>query len=275
ILEDASEMSYEDYVEQRIFAPLDMDHSHYCSETEIHEGKVTGYDTDQDGLVHKGFIVHNVPFAAGSLCASAGDLATWLGALHGGEVLTDESYAQLIEPGDLNDGTKLRYALGIAVADIMGHRAIHHGGGINGFLTESLYLPDEDLAIAVLVNTAGPVGPSALARQIIEAMVGDNPPDPSTFVGYLAYFAGGNGGPARGGQAAIRIAADGDILTATTVMQADQEAPEDNQEAQNLDFRGGMTFTMGDAILIFEGDEDQASVLRYDVGFGYTVMQRR
>ncbi|MDE2751983.1 MAG: serine hydrolase, partial [Gemmatimonadota bacterium] len=116
ILEDASEMSYEDYVEQRIFAPLGMDHSHYCSETEIHEGKVTGYDTDQDGLVHKGFIVHNVPFAAGSLCASAGDLATWLGALHGGEVLTDESYAQLIEPGDLNDGTKLRYALGLAVA---------------------------------------------------------------------------------------------------------------------------------------------------------------
>ncbi|MDE2754877.1 MAG: hypothetical protein OXI83_20080, partial [Gemmatimonadota bacterium] len=158
---------------------------------------------------------------------------------------------------------------------IMKHRAIHHGGGINGFLTESLYLPDEDLAIAVLVNTAGPVGPSALARQIIEAMVGDNTPEPMTFDGDLAYFEGVYGGPARAGQAAIRIAADGDILTATTVMQADQEAPEDNQEAQNLDFRGGMTFTMGDAILIFEGDEDQASVLRYDVGFGYTVMQRR
>ncbi|MXX71140.1 MAG: beta-lactamase family protein [Gemmatimonadetes bacterium] len=275
ILEDASGMSYEDYVEQRIFAPLGMDRSHYCSETEIHEGKVTGYDTGQDGLVHKGFIVHNVPFAAGSLCASAGDLATWLGALHGGEVLTDESYAQLIEPGDLNDGTKLRYALGIAVADIMGHRAIHHGGGINGFLTESLYLPDEDLAIAVLVNTAGPVGPSALARQIIEAMVGDHTPEPMTFDGDLAYFEGVYGGPARGGTAVVRIAAEGGVLTATPLMVGGQEIPEDGQEASNLDFRGGTMFSDGGTFLTFEGEGESATVLRYDTGGGYTVMQRR
>lgn len=275
ILEGASGMSYEDYVEQRIFAPLGMDRSHYCSETEIHEGKVTGYDAGANGIEHKGFIVHNVPFAAGSLCSSAGDLATWLGALHGGEVLTDESYAELIEPGDLNDGTKLRYALGIAVSDILGHRAIHHGGGINGFLTESLYLPDEDLAIAVLVNTAGPVGPSALARQIIEAMAGDNTPEPMTFDGDLAYFEGVYGGPARGGPAAVRIAAEGGVLTATPLMVGGQEIPEDGQEASNLDFRGGTKFSDGDTFLTFEGEGEAATVLRYDTGGGYTVMQRR
>ena len=275
ILEDASGMSYEDYVEQRIFAPLGMDRSHYCSETEIHEGKVTGYDTGEDGLEHKGFIVHNVPFAAGSLCASAGDLATWLGALHGGEVLTDESYAQLIEPGDLNDGTKLRYALGIAVSDILGHRAIHHGGGINGFLTESLYLPDEGLAIALLVNSAGPASPSALARQIIEAMVGDNTPEPLDFEGDPAWFEGVYGGPARAGRAVVRIAAEGGVLTATPLMVAGQEIPEDGQQASNLDFRGGTTFTDGDTILTFEGEGESATVLRYDTGAGYTVMARR
>jgi len=275
ILEDASGMSYEDYVEQQIFAPLGMARSHYCSETEIHEGKVTGYDVGEDGLVHKGFIVHNVPFAAGSLCSSAGDLATWLGALHGGEVLTDESYAQLVEPGDLNDGTKLRYALGIAVSDIMGHRAIHHGGGINGFLTESLYLPDQDLAVVVLVNTAGPPGPGDLARQIIEAMVGDATPEPLEFDGDLAWFEGVYGGPARAGQAAVRIAAGEDGLTATMIMMADQELPEDAQEANNLDFRGGMTFSQREALLTFAGDGDAASTLRYDTGGGYTIMTRR
>ena len=275
ILEDASGMSYEDYVEQEIFAPLGMDRSHYCSETEIHEGKVTGYDTGEDGLVHKGFIVHNVPFAAGSLCSSAGDLAIWLGALHGGEVLTDESYAQLIEPGDLNDGTRLRYALGIAVSDIMGHRAIHHGGGINGFLTESLYLPHEELAVAVLVNTAGPASPADLARQIIDAMVGDATPEPMTFEGDLAWFEGVYGGPARAGQAAVRIVADGDVLTATMIMMADQEIPGDRQEASNLDFRDGMTFSDGGTLLTFEGEAAAASTLRYDTGAGYTVMTRR
>ena len=180
-----------------------------------------------------------------------------------------------MSPGDLNDGTKLRYALGIAVSDILGHRAIHHGGGINGFLTESLYLPDEELAIVVLVNTAGPTGPSALARRIIEAMVGDNTPEPVDFEGDLAYFEGDYGGPARAGQAAVRIAAVDGVLTATPIMVADQEIPEEGRDASNLDYRGGATFSDGDTLLTFEGDGESATVLRYDTAAGYTVMRRR
>ncbi|MXW16616.1 MAG: beta-lactamase family protein, partial [Gemmatimonadetes bacterium] len=275
ILEKVSGMTYEEYVEEKIFAQLGMDRSHYCSETEIHEGKVTGYDAGPDGLRNKGFVVHNIPFAAGSLCASAGDLATWLGALHGGEVLSDAAYAQMIEPGDLNDGTKLRYALGLLVSDILGHRAIHHGGGINGFLSESLYLPDEDLAVVVLVNSLGAPGPSALAREIVELLVGDATPEPITFDGDFAYFEGTYAGPARGGEAAFRIAADGDALTVTPVSAGGQDIPEDSQEADTLDYRGGMTFGNGTLLLTFEGEGDAASVLRWDQGVGYTVMVRR
>ena len=275
ILEQVSGMTYEEYVEEVIFSELGMERSHYCSETEIHEGKVTGYDAGPDGLRNKGFVVHNIPFAAGSLCASAGDLATWLGALHGGGVLSDAAYAQMIEPGDLNDGTKLRYALGLSVTDVLGHRAIHHGGGINGFLSESLYLPDEDLAVVVLVNSTGPPGPSALARRIVELLVGDATPEPMTFDGEFAYFEGTYAGPARAGEVAVRIAADGDALTMTPVTVGGQDVPEDRQEADTLDYRGDMTFSNGTLLLTFEGEGDKASVLRWDQGAGYTVMVRR
>lgn len=275
ILEEVTGATYEDYVEQRIFAELGMDRSHYCSETEIQEGKVDGYDVGEDGLGNKGFIVHNIPFAAGSLCSSARDLATWLGALHGGEVLDDGAYAQLTEPGDLNDGTRTRYALGLATSDILGHRALHHGGGINGFLSESLHLLDEDLTVVVLVNTAGPPGPSELAQEIVELMVGDATPEPMAFDGDLSWFEGTYSGPARGGRAALRIAADGDVLTATAVMMGDQDIPEDNQEAGTLDYHGGTTFGDGGARLTFEGGEAGATTLRWDVVSGYTVMSRR
>lgn len=275
ILEQVSGMTYEEYVEEKIFAELGMDRSHYCSETEIHEGKVTGYDAGPDGLRNKGFIVHNIPFAAGSLCASAGDLATWLSALHAGEVLTGDAYEQMIEPGDLNDGTKLRYALGLATGDILGHRAIHHGGGINGFLSQSMYLPEEDLAVVVLVNSTSPPGPSALAREIVELLVGDATPEPLPFDGDLAYFEGTYSGPARAGEAALRIAADGDLLTMTAVTVGDRDIPEGEQEADTLGYRGGMTFSSGTALLTFEGEGDAAIVLRWDQGAGYTVMGRR
>ena len=275
ILEQVSAMTYEEYVEERIFAALGMERSRYCSETEVQEGKVNGYDAGEDGLQNKGFIVHNVPFAAGSLCSSARDLATWLGALHGGEVLTDESYAQMTEPGDLNDGTKTRYALGLAAGDLLGHRALQHGGGIDGFLSQSLYLVDEDLAVVVLVNTAGPPGPSVLADEIVKLMVGDATPETMSFDGDLAYFEGTYSGPARAGHAGVRIAADGDVLTVTRVMAGDQDIPEDRQSADTLGYRGDMTFSNGDVLLTFEGDGDSAAVLRWDAVSGYTVMTRR
>ena len=275
ILEGVTGMTYEEYVEERIFAEFGMERSHYCSETEIQEGKVDGYDVGEEGMANKGFIVHNVPFAAGSLCSSARDIATWLGALHGGDVLSPEAYAQLIEPGDLNDGTKTRYALGLATSDILGHRALHHGGGINGFLAESLHLVDEDLTVVVLVNTAGPPGPAELAQQIVELMVGDATPDPMAFDGDLAWFEGTYSGPARAGQAALRIAADGDVLTATAVMMGDQDLSDSWQEADTLDYLGGSTFGNGSARLTFEGGEAMATTLRWDVVSGYTVMARR
>ena len=283
ILEDVSGVSYEEYVEDRFFGELGMHRSHYCSETEIHEGKVKGYDAGEDGLYNKGFIVHNVPFSAGSLCSTAKDLAVWLGALHGGDVLSEDAYRQLIEPGDLNDGTRTRYALGLATSDILGHRALHHGGGINGFLAESLYLPDEELAVVVLVNTTGLPGPSALAREIVTAMVGDRTPAPEPFEGELAWYEGTYGGPARGGEAVVRVAADGEALTVVALVTADQEVPADQQQVDTLAYRGGTTFSNGDQLLTFEGGSGAADeggsgvaeVLRFDVVSGYTVMRRR
>lgn len=275
ILEAVSGVSYEEYVEEKLFGELGMHRSHYCSETEIHEGKVNGYDAGEDGLAHKGFIVHNVPFSAGSLCSTVMDLAVWLGALHGGRVLSEDSYRQLIEPGDLNDGTRTRYALGLFTSDILGHRALHHGGGINGFLAESLYLPDEDLAVVVLVNSTGPPGPSALAREIVTVMVGDRTPEPEPFEGDLAWYEGTYGGPARGGEAVVQVVADGDALTVVTVVAAGQEVPADRQEADTLAYRGGTTFSNDDQLLTFEGPDGAADVLRFDVVAGYTVMRRR
>lgn len=275
ILEEAAGVAFEEYLEERLLGELEMDRSRYCSETELHEGKVEGYDVGEDGLRHKGFIVHNVPYAAGSLCSTARDLATWLGALHGGRVLSEESYRQLVEPATLNDGTQARYALGLAVGDVLGHRALHHGGGIPGFLAESIWLPDEELIVVVLTNTAGPPGPGELAREIVKIMVGEIEREPETFQGDLGWYEGEFQGPARAGRAVVRIAADGDVLTATMLETAGQPVPEADQQADTLVYRSGATFANGDALLAFEGGEDAAETLRWDMVFGYTVMRRR
>ena len=87
-------------------------------------------------------------------------------ALHTGNVLSDSQYQSLINPGTLADGSSLLYAMGLTNYEDFGHHRIGHGGGINGFLTDTRYYPDEDLYIISLVNTTGPKGASFFADEI-------------------------------------------------------------------------------------------------------------
>jgi CubicO group peptidase (beta-lactamase class C family) len=48
----------------------------------------------------------------------------------------------------------LPYAAGSLCSTVGSHRRIHHGGGINGFISELAHYPDDSLTIVVLANTS-------------------------------------------------------------------------------------------------------------------------
>lgn len=52
----------------------------------------------------------------------------------------------------LNNGQKTGYGYGWGIGNIQESPRISHGGGINGFLTSSIYLLNEDLFVAVFSN---------------------------------------------------------------------------------------------------------------------------
>ena len=109
---------------------------------------------------------------AGGLALSANDLAQWLkiqlahGALPGGGRLFSEAQAAEMwkgvtiqpiaqMPGGLAPLTPKfsSYALGWEVEDYRGARIISHGGGVFGSITHVILLPDQDVGIAVVVNS--------------------------------------------------------------------------------------------------------------------------
>jgi hypothetical protein len=98
------------------------------------------------------------PHAAGALMATAADVDRWQRALHGGEILGDEIYEKMITP--VTPATEVMgdvgYGYGIAVGHWFGRPVLRHGGGIFGFATHALYLPEERLSVVVLANRAGP-----------------------------------------------------------------------------------------------------------------------
>jgi len=113
----------------------------------------TGYTKGETGLILANKIHMSVPAAAGALVAKAGDLAIWGNALHHGKIIPAPYYAQMIAPTKLPGGQVEQYGFGIAPEPFRGTSAIGHGGGIFGFASDSLYVPSNDLFIAILTNS--------------------------------------------------------------------------------------------------------------------------
>jgi len=268
IIERLSGQTYADFVKSNLFDKAGMPGSYYCSESAVHRHHAHGYDTEDGTLVLKGFISHTWPYSAGSLCSTASDLSSWLAALHGGRILNADSYRAMTTPVSLADGTKTRYGFGVGVADLGGRRTIFHGGGINGFLSEAEYFPDSGLSIVVLLNTAGPIGPGDLAREIADTVLGKGPEQTASFTGDLTAYEGTFEGVGRGRPTTITIAVNGAALTMKG--NGPPSAP-----AQMLTYHGGDTFGVKDTLVIFERHAGKVTRLRLDSVFGHYPLTKR
>jgi hypothetical protein len=146
----------------------------------------------QNGVIRRAPTnVHTWPFAAGSLCSTAGDLLTWVNALHGGKVLSPESYREMITPATLNDGTPLRYGMGIGVGkDSRGVTYIGHGGSVGGFTAEAGWYPDAQLAVVVLTNSGGSIDAGDVAGELAAALLPSEAPAVAPFTGDAAPLVG-------------------------------------------------------------------------------------
>lgn len=269
IVEKASGMSYEDYVEQQLFAPLGMTGSRYCDQLEVTPRRVHGYQMRPDGARRAPYFHYKWPYAAGSLCSSAGDMVTWLHALHGGRVLSPRSYAEMTTPASLADGTRIRYGMGVAVGrDLRGQALIGHGGAIEGFGAYAGWYPEAELAVVVLVNSQGPANPSVLAAELAAAVLPGQPRQPAQpFTGDASPLVGRYAGPSRGREMVVEISQGAGGLAASV----------NGGPSQPLPWVEGWTFQPGSTILTFtrEGNGGPATLLRFDQGGGYYMLRRR
>jgi len=152
IIEKASGMTYEDYIEQKVFAPLGMKDSYYGQPSEILPRRVPGYGQNQDGYQNAEYLSMTQPYAAGSLLMTTGDLAIWNEAVFTDKVISAENRKKAHTPYILNNGESAGYGYGWSFANLKGKPVITHGGGINGFSTASGYIPEDKIFIAVFTN---------------------------------------------------------------------------------------------------------------------------
>jgi hypothetical protein len=192
-------------------------------------------------------------------------MITWLQALHGRKVLSPKSYAELIAPAKLNDGTSLRYGMGTVVAeDSHGHRYIGHNGGGFGFSSEARWYPDAQLAVVILTNSE----PDAItvATEGIAAAVLPPPRAAGQFTGDPSQLLGKYKGPAHGG----------DMVVIVTPVPHGVVFSINGQPAETLPWVEGLTFRKRDVLLTFRPDtaSHQAAELRFDTGGDHFILKR-
>ncbi|MEJ2881033.1 serine hydrolase [Pedobacter sp. GR22-6] len=152
IIEKLSGKSYGDYVQEHIFKPLDMTHSCYDMGTEVITGRVSGYRKRGDRYENAEFLSMTLPYAAGSLMSTTGDLLKWYQWLSAGKIISAASLEKAFSSWILANGKDSGYGFGWWIGNIQGNRAVMHNGVINGFFTDVIYLPAQQILVCVLSN---------------------------------------------------------------------------------------------------------------------------
>lgn len=153
IIEKASGKSYPDYLEENFFKPLGMTGSLFGSDSKIVKNRASGYQPGKDGVQNAEIMSMTVPYSAGSIQSTVEDLYKWNQAVHSYKLVKKETLQKAFTEYKLSDGKGTGYGYGWMLKQLQNSPTIEHGGGINGYLSYAIYLPDQDVFVAVLSNS--------------------------------------------------------------------------------------------------------------------------
>jgi CubicO group peptidase (beta-lactamase class C family) len=113
-----------------------------------------------------------VTLGNGGICTTAGDLARWNRALHGGRVLSEASYRAMTTPRGAA-AIAGNYGLGLYVRpEPWGKKVILHGGTTAGYSAANLWYPADSISVTVLYNGVPqvPVNVAAVIAQLAHGL---------------------------------------------------------------------------------------------------------
>jgi CubicO group peptidase (beta-lactamase class C family) len=175
IIEKVTGRSYFQVVRDNIFRPVHMDHSGFDFTHLASSDKATGYDPPAP-LVPAEIVDSSVSFSAGAVYTTVGDLYKWDRALYSGSILSQPSEEAAFTPH------LARYGYGWMIDSLYGKRVVEHGGGITGFVSFILRVPEDETCIIVLDNAPSQAQPGKMANDLYALLNGKEYTTPRSHV---------------------------------------------------------------------------------------------
>lgn len=183
--------SWEDYLRARLLTPLGMDRSNLSADDmEADPDHASAYERRHGAIVPVPQRPVTALAPAGAVNSCAADMARWLlaqlggGQLEGRTVMSPDTVARqhqphMVLPDDQTfpASTRHAYGLGWLIGRYRDHRLLEHGGGIDGFQTECMLLPDHGIGVAVMTNTSSSLMAPVVAYRVLDELLGLEPFD--------------------------------------------------------------------------------------------------
>ncbi len=166
IIEHISQQSFENFMQEEVFNPLNMSHSrvfNLLSKPNSSFSRVYGQD---DGELND-LIYLDGAAGDGAVYSSASDLLLWHKALLEYKLLPKEKQLQAFQPAKLNDGTLSYYGFGWVLNKKKPAIKMWHNGGWFGFRTIIWRDVNTDSVFIILTNDIGGVEFSELYKEFV------------------------------------------------------------------------------------------------------------
>lgn len=166
LVEQVAGVSYEEFVQKRIFKPLGMESSSFTiAESQKNPNLAWPHGLRQEEAIKIDLINVDLLGPAGSINSSVEDLANWAllhlnKGIYGEQQLISAANLkqmhtpQMVVPTDRNfrEISHRMYGLGWSIEPYRGYNVVRHSGGIDGFCTLVTFMPEENIGVVVLTN---------------------------------------------------------------------------------------------------------------------------
>ncbi|SDX30744.1 CubicO group peptidase, beta-lactamase class C family [Lutibacter oricola] len=184
IIEKVSGKSWATYVSEHFLTPLKMNRTlTSTSQLKNTTNIATPYFFENGKNNELKWVNWDNIAPAGALISSVNDFAKWLqlnineGSLNDEKLFSEQSFQKITTPHinfsvrKNNEKTNFKsYGLGWSLNDYQGSKIVSHGGGYDGMISKSLFIPEKKLGVVILTNNINWVA-SALSNKILDVLL--------------------------------------------------------------------------------------------------------
>ena len=154
-IEGAGRMNFLDIMTQRVFRPLGMTNTVADYSDSLISKRARWYTRDSlQHIINARFVDNSYKWAGGGFLSTTVDLAKFGNAMLSGTLLKPQTVGMMFTSQKLKDGRETQYGIGWFIRkDKKGRLVVSHSGGSVGGTAQLLLYPDQDVVVALLVNS--------------------------------------------------------------------------------------------------------------------------